>query len=433
MLQKPVRTIILQILLVLGIVLWLLFYFGGLATVPFHPDEATQIFMSQDVDHLISGKGSELIYDPVKSADPAQQYRLLDAPITKYIIGLARQITNSPALKSDWDWTKTWEENNSSLPNPKLLLVSRISIAILLPITLLMFFALIKNIFGKPIAITSTILFMTNSLILLHTRRAMAEGSLLFFIVAGLLLLIKLPKKNLYISAIPVVLATNTKQSALPLLFICMICIIYQTKHSIRSMVKQTILFIMLFITIFYLLNPVMWNNPIQVFKTMLRERSALTTEQINAISLNSPQFILDRPDEKIIGVIGQLFVIAPSIEDIANYQDSLSSAKQEYLSRFLNRGIGRNQYMGSLYFLFLGIGLYSELKKRDPKRLLIILTFIFFVLEILIFFSIPFQRYYIVLIPFSSVLMASGIQSTYEKIKNTISFYRDGILEKQG
>ena len=31
-----------------------IYYFGGLAQVPFHPDESTQIYMSSDFDQLLS-------------------------------------------------------------------------------------------------------------------------------------------------------------------------------------------------------------------------------------------------------------------------------------------------------------------------------------------------------------------------------------------
>ena len=47
----------------ISLLLYLVFFFATIQQVPFHPDEATQIYMSHDVDLLFSNPSS-LIYHP---------------------------------------------------------------------------------------------------------------------------------------------------------------------------------------------------------------------------------------------------------------------------------------------------------------------------------------------------------------------------------
>ncbi|MFH1633237.1 MAG: hypothetical protein ABIG63_04395 [Chloroflexota bacterium] len=79
-----------------------IFYLWGLRFVPFHPDESTQLYMSSDFESLFSNPAS-LFWDPDREDDPRQRYRELDAPLTKYILGLGRVIAGQPALPVDWD------------------------------------------------------------------------------------------------------------------------------------------------------------------------------------------------------------------------------------------------------------------------------------------------------------------------------------------
>ena len=421
MTKDPVRPIYINIIVIFVIIIWLFLYIKDISSVPFHPDESTQIFMSKDVDLIISGHFNDLIYNSAYLMESEQRYRLLDSPVTRYIIGLARQITNSPSLFVDWDWSKSWFENQPALPGPKLLFVSRFSIAILLPFTLLMYYILSKDIFGKPVALLSSFLLMTNSLILLHVRRSMAEGALIFFIILGLFLLLQLPKKILFLSAIPIVLAINSKQSAFPLILIGIIYIIYLTRKDLKLVFKQVILYCLIAILLFFILNPVLWGNPHTVLNNMFLERNKLTTDQINSVSIENPDFILNNANLKLIGIFGQLFVVKPAIEDISNYENNLISAKTNYLNNILYGGLGRNLFIGSLYFIFFCFGLVSELKSKEFKKYFIILTFLFFFLEILFFISIPFQRYYIILVPFSILFLSCGLINTFYFLKNAI------------
>ena len=207
------------------ILLGSLMYFKDILLVPFHPDEATQIFMSSDIDLIASGHMADLFYNDFPEDIDKQRYRLLDAPYTRYAIGITRVIFRQPQLDKDWDWSKTWQQNQEALPVNSLLLISRLSVASLFPITLILLYFLWKGLFNQKIAILGTVLFLSNSVILIHTRRAMSESGLLFFLGLSLLAIFKLPKKYLFLSAIPVALGINCKLSLLPLILIAIIMI----------------------------------------------------------------------------------------------------------------------------------------------------------------------------------------------------------------
>ena len=97
-----------KILLPVIILALSLAYLGGLASVPFHPDESTQIFMSADIDTLFSNP-PDLFWSAAKTQDVRQTYHELDAPLARYLIGFGRKIAGLPALPVDWDWSKSWD------------------------------------------------------------------------------------------------------------------------------------------------------------------------------------------------------------------------------------------------------------------------------------------------------------------------------------
>ena len=397
----------------------IVFYFRDILIVPFHPDESTQIFMSSDVDLIADGQLSHLFYTDVMNNNLRQTYRLLDSPITKYLIGFVRKIFNQPSIAADWDWSKTWQENQSSLPSDSILLFSRLSVASLFPATLLFYFFLWKEIFNQRIAILGTLFFATNSLILLHTRRAMAESGLLFSIGLSMLVLWKLPRKYIFLSAIPIALAINTKQSLVPLIIIAIIMIFYKFREiPFYKFLFSVLTFSIIFLSFSYLLNPIVWKQPIKASLEMVSQRAQLTERQIAAIENEAPEFILDTPVKKTIGLLGQSFITKPAYQDIANYQNELLPQIKKYQSIFLYSGYGRTLFFGVLNFILCSIGLVTVILTKEFKHILFITSFFLFLGEILLFFSIPFQRYYLPLFPFFSIFLSNGIFILLNKIK---------------
>ena len=115
----------------LAIILLSILYWSGLQVVPFHPDESTYIFMSGDLELVINNPGS-LFWQPDQLTDFRMHYRLLDPPTSRYLVGIGRSLAGLSALPADWDWSLTWQQNQSAgaLPDENLRIVSRAAVAI---------------------------------------------------------------------------------------------------------------------------------------------------------------------------------------------------------------------------------------------------------------------------------------------------------------
>ncbi len=379
--------------------------------------------MSEDVNLLINHT-SELFYQDNPSNPLMQKYRLLDAPITRYAIGVFRLISGVPPLQNDWDWSKTWDENKLAFPTPKMLFVSRLSTAILFPISIVIFFLLSKELFKNNNILIglSVLLFSLNSLLLLHTRRAMAESSLIFFLTLSLYLLLKLPKKIIFLSAIPIGFAINSKQILIFLVLVGLLLFFYYFFKETNKLITQTIFFSIIIVSIFMLFNPILWNNPLKAFDAMIKERSLLTQNQEFSIEAVSPTSITDTIPKKIVAWIAQIYILPPSPQEIANYQDALNVSFVNYLKSPFQKGLFRNLLLGTLSFLFFLYGFIRAIINFTIKeKIIFVSAFLLFFLEILFLFKIPFQRYFLPAIPLSILFESYGIFQFYYWVKRKI------------
>jgi 4-amino-4-deoxy-L-arabinose transferase-like glycosyltransferase len=86
-------------------------------------------------------------------------------------------------LSGDWDWGADWNYNVTTgrYPSPDLLIATRLPSALLLAAGVPLMFALGWLLGGRPAAWATAILFAVHPVLLLNGRRAMMEGSLIFF------------------------------------------------------------------------------------------------------------------------------------------------------------------------------------------------------------------------------------------------------------
>ena len=171
--------------LTLGILLSA-FYLWGIPKVPFHPDEATYLWMSADFE-LLQSNPLAISWNAGTPTDLAQHYRLIDAPLTRYLLGLARVVSAQNGLQSDWDWTMTWKENQAAgaLPDDRLIHSGRYLLALLFPLDLILISSIGRRLHSQAAGTLAMVFFGLNALVLLHTRRAMAEAILTFGVLAA--------------------------------------------------------------------------------------------------------------------------------------------------------------------------------------------------------------------------------------------------------
>ncbi len=383
-------------------------YLLGTAQTPFHPDESTQIFMSGDLE-IFWQNPSALFWQPQPSQPLRQHYRLLDAPLARDLIGLGRLAAGLPATQVDWDWSKSWEENRQAgaLPAADVLLASRLPIALLFPFSLLLFFATARSLGGAPLAWVSVVLLAVNALVLLHTRRAMAEGPLLFASTLTLWALVRF-RKNLWLLAIPAALAFDAKQTSAGLVVVGLAAVLWPSGQSLRRRLRDSVLYGLVFGLVTLLLNPFLWAHPLQAGQAAINARANLSAGQMSFIGAQNSDQVLNTWLERLIGMISQLFIAPPAFADVGNYLQQTHAAEAAYLANPLNhllRGFsgGGLQMLLTVYGCGLAIfGLrQTQAGSRRGLALLLAATLVQFIL-LLALIPLPFQRYYLPLTPFA-------------------------------
>ncbi len=403
-------------LLFLIILALTLAYLAGLAGVPFHPDESTQLYMSADIDTLFS-RPADLFWSADHQQDARQNYRELDAPLARYLIGVGRTIDGLPALPVDWDWSKSWEANQAAgaLPDAQLLLVGRLSVALLFPFSLFFIFQSSRAIGGTFMGWTALLLLASNALVLLHTRRAMAEGGLIFTISLFLWMLTK-PVKPAWLIAIAAALVFCSKQSAGVLVLVGLAFVLWkdvQSKHSTQKLIINLALYSLVFIGVIVLLNPFLWSNPVQASLAALRARQDLLHNQVAALGAVRPDQVLESLPLRVLGLVAQLFINKPAVADIGNYIVQTQSAEAAYFSSPFNQIL--RGFIGGCVLLVLSLSGFilatiRSIKSNSSSQMLIVLfllsTLLIFI-TLIWFLPIPWQRYYLPLVPFTCIWAA--------------------------
>jgi hypothetical protein len=411
------------------------YYFWGLSKVPFHPDESTQLYMSADFEQIITYPLA-MAWEENEPVSSVSRYRLLDAPLTRYLLGFGRNLFSLPPLASDWDWSASWEENqrNGALPNDRMLLLGRLIIASLFPLGLVLLYRIGIAMDGRWLGIFTVLLFSSNALILLHTRRAMAEGTLVFGVILTLYALIFADKRPLLVG-LAVAIAFNAKQSAVALLPIGLLAVCWIPEKNMRNfplLAGNSAKYLAGFALLTALLNPFLWRQPVSAAQEALQLRQDLFERQVADYERLAPGQVLESPAERSAVLLAQLFFTPPSFSEVGNYREFTKPAEAQYLLS-PSQQLWRNPISGVILFGLAILGMVVAVRVSfhagsAKRRLLLLYLFAFLVLAIGIISMIPlpWQRYSIPLIPIITIFISLGFVWL---IKNSRRIYSHGRL----
>jgi 4-amino-4-deoxy-L-arabinose transferase-like glycosyltransferase len=397
-----------------------LFYLWGITLVPFHPDESTQIYMSQDAYDYIEDP-LILAYSPDTDLAGKTIYRAIDMPLTRYLIGFARFLTNSPGLSSDWNWALSWDDNleAGAYPSPSLLNTARFIPTLLIPLSLYLFYFSIRKFIPKSPALIAVLFLGLNPLILLHCRRAMAESALLFGTAFFLWSITRDQIKPILVG-IALAVAFNAKQTGIFLLpvGIIAVCSLSTGELRLRNMLARSAALLSVFLVITLLLNPFYWQAPLSAFVASYQARAHLLELQLSDHLQDGFNF-----PKSLLHLTTNLFITPAAISDVDNYLIPLASQVEKY-KNMLPHTWGRNLFYGSLQITFLIGGLIVSYKRyqEQPKNIrtgliLLLITTLFFFFGILFFLPIPWQRYILPLLPLAAFWIGCGLMPLTDAI----------------
>ncbi|HDD55843.1 MAG TPA: hypothetical protein ENG59_06345 [Chloroflexi bacterium] len=378
-------------------------YAWTLPDVPFHPDESTHIYMSKD----ISQNPLALAWDGTLPLSAEERIRAIDAPLAKYLIGVVREIFSIPALKDDWNWGLSWEENLTAgaLPSDQQLLFARSTMVLLLPFSLWLYYLALKKILPAIPSLAAVLLLGLNPLLLLHARRAMSEGPL-FLGTALFLWAATRDKRNPWLIGLALGIAVAAKHSALGLIPAAFLSVVFLPGESPvikTALIKILKTSLVLFITLL-LLNPFYWKHPLDALNAGSRARFDLAREQqedyLGRIGLKGQPLGTTIP-----GLVLNIFLTPPQTEEVGNYLPETGESREKYLANpihYWGRGLISGSILAALSLVGVGLafGRFPAKKPAERNNLLIFALATLW-LGVFTIFLIPWQRYVVVLLPF--------------------------------
>lgn len=409
-----------QIDLIFVIILLILsaFYLWGTRYIPFHPDESTQLYMSSDFEALFANPTS-LSWQIEKVDDSRQRYRLLDAPITKYLLGLGRVVAGRDALAVDWDWAASWDDNISAgaYPDPQLFQIGRRTITLLLPLSLVFIYLIGLELQGRTTGILAALLFGTHAVVLLHGRRAMAEGTLLLGVLFATWSILK-ARRYPWLAGLGLGFAFNAKQSAIALMPVAVFALLWlpkSTHQRLRKAITNFLQFILVFAALTLALNPVFWHQPILAAQAAISARQDLIERQVEDTLTIAPEKLLESPLERALVLIANIYISPPEYGLVGNLSPTRESV-DAYIA-IPGHNLFRGVLPGAIFLILTILGLYMAMRDiittHHPKHytiLVLFLTTLFLATALILAVPFPWARYSIPTVPFACIWLAYGI-----------------------
>ncbi len=449
---KPYR-LLLDIVFLLGIFAYIII---PIDDVPFHGDESTTIWMSEDYQTALDGDFSELAYAEPPRRTTEQHMRIITSNLSKIAMGISWQEAGMEEsdLNEQWVWGADFGQNeaNHSLPSPELLHVTRLSSALLLALSAVFILAttrlITRQFFVQPVTIflsgwvgviAYTFLYPA---ILLNGRRAMFEGGLLF----GLALMAwastriiaqrKVRWLDYGVLGICTGLTLSTKHSAaftVILLYSGLVIIagLLAWRSSskflaMRDYLLKISLATLLALLIFFALNPLWWSNPLGMPAIVIEQRQMILDEQVTYF----PTYKYTEPSARISGLVEEILNPTTQYYEADYWIDYAGvSAEIDAYQTSIWAGLGENPFglimRGILVLSGTAFLLYLGWRGTWPQRNLVILLVLWAGgLSFITLLTVPlhWQRYYLpVLVP-HVIIMSIGAGAILEIVEKRLT-----------
>ncbi|MGB1288942.1 MAG: ArnT family glycosyltransferase, partial [Aggregatilineales bacterium] len=406
----------------------------------FHGDESTQIYMGRDYFHqFIQQDWEQLHYSETPISHTEQHLRLINGTIPKYLFGWAAYSLDYTIdeINEQWDWGADWNYNINTghIPKPDLLQRSRIISTAFLIISMIAMFYIGYSVQGRGVAYLVSFLYAIHPAILLNGRRAMMEGA---FLCCGLLLILAaiwlLRERKwwqyLLVGVFSGLAIASKHTAAMIVVAVFITAILYPIWQIFRAKIQRSSLirhFIFLAgagifaLSIFYMLNPGWWDDPVARAGIVLEKRTDLLQIQTDIFdgytSLN----------DKVAGWWEQVFIAQPMYYEVSDWQTYIADEIITYeASGVAGIVMGGSMIGASLLLLLTLFGLYRLFRDTAIQNSTCWLVVIWGILTlILTLFITPleWQRYYLPIYPIVLLLTALSLQHLLNIVYTRISY----------
>jgi 4-amino-4-deoxy-L-arabinose transferase-like glycosyltransferase len=429
------RTRLLPLLDLIFLIILGVFVVAGTPLATFHGDEPMQIYMSSDYETaFVQGNPSALMTQPPYPIDSDPHLRILNGTVNRYTIGFSRALAGIEAdqlpPRPGWDWGLSYIDNVNTghRPSDALMLAGRLPSSLFLAASVFVLFALARQFGNRPLAYFVTALYALNPIILLNGRRALQEGSLLFF---GLL--------TIFTAAVIARRRANGKSAPLYLWIALILAggLTLASKHTgvvfvaaalgwvfvgelthyqLREAALTTAKLIVsgvLIAGLFIALSPALWNDPVARFGDLLAVRAEMLDIQVTADPVAPMTF-----EQRFESIITQPF-LAP----LAHYEtnswvgvEPIEAEQARYMTSPLS-GLQFGNWLGLALTALAGIGIValfvpSARPNREWASSLGMVVWLGVTAASLLANPLPWQRYYLPLIPMVTLLSGIGLMA---------------------
>jgi hypothetical protein len=423
----------------LVVVFWLcglaFYVFAGMMLVSFHGDETNHIFNSHDYATLfIHQRPQDLLVYDLRGSDAAF-LRILDSSVARYSIGLSWHLaglSEDDLPKSGWNWTQRYRENVAEglRPSYPLLYAARLSSTVYLAGSIIVMFAMGWQFGGRPVAYLASGLYALNPVILLNGRRALQEGSLLFFGLLTILIVVMMSRKQdngkavswrwwlgLSITGALTLASKNNGfifvASALG--WIGVTTIFGRDKSRLVLTIGKAALSAVITLALFIALSPGLWSDPVSRLGDVYRERLDQMEKQTRALQ-DGPLPLHDRA----AALLMQPFIAPPEFFETRSWVNlaPIMSEVNTYLRSVwggvrlgLFGGIVVNVLAGWGIIICIGsVGARRALPLQDTGLYIGLLLWLVVTVAVSLANPLPWQRYFVPVIPVLVLLAGIGL-----------------------
>jgi hypothetical protein len=422
--------------------LWLLllalYVFAGRDAVPFHGDESSHLYLTRDYHRLVVERDLDAVLyrDPPPDPDAAiaQDLRLANGTVTKYVTGLAWDLAGLTVddINGPWAWLATpasWQVNSAQghMPGDGLLRIGRTVSTLFTIASVSVVFALAWQVAGRPGAWAASLIYATTPAVLLNGRRAMLEGALLFttgLVVLVALLIVRARAHIGWYAALGVCsgLAVASKHTGALTVLVVFAGLALDPvlrgglareetvqQRELRATVTRHWLYLIMAglvaLGVFLALTPAWWSQPLHMPGIVIDDRRDLLDAQADLFGR------YEGPSVRTAGLLDQAFFAEAQFYEVPVWEQFIGDEIADYRAGWLD-GRGGDDVWGVLLVALFAVGVVRLGERWHAGQARLVLLWIGLAAALLLVLTpMAWQRYYLPLQAPVAVIAGAGVR----------------------